>query len=398
MYVTLFVVSMGSSWVLRDYAQPLVRKLPWAVRHGEGVDPSEDSAWCGTQAVMRLSAATSFFFVLLALATANVKTIKDTRTAIHTKGWGLKVFLWLAMSVGAFWLPGSAIKAYGELARVGSAVFLLVQVLILLDFAYEWNESWVAKDDERWFAALFAVCIACYLGVVSLAGVSFAFFSHCSINVFFTSLSCLLVLVLTAASLHPKSHNGSLLPAAVVSIYAMYLNFTAMTSETDECNGMPGASTSQGVLGGGLALTLVSIVYSAFRAGSSQVLSTEGSSDLAVEEYERLQDREDDAQRRRLTGADSDDEEGAAPEREDDDDLPRPVPYNYSFFHLIFACGSMYSAMLMTGWGDLSAHQQIDTINVGWPSVWVKIICEWCTVAIYLWTLVAPHVMPGREF
>lgn len=71
-----------------------------------------------------------------------------------------------------------------------------------------------------------------------------------------------------------------------------------------------------------------------------------------------------------------------------------PVTYNYSFFHLIFALASMYIAMLLTGWGSVA--QEKDRIDVGWSSVWVKIGAQWCTGIMYLWTLVAPVLMPDR--
>lgn len=35
------------------------------------------------------------------------------------------------------------------MARVGSACFLFVQMLMLLDFVTNWNDSWVDKEDER---------------------------------------------------------------------------------------------------------------------------------------------------------------------------------------------------------------------------------------------------------
>lgn len=28
----------------------------------------------------------------------------------------------------------------------------MVQVIILLDFVHAWNDSWVAKDEQKWFA------------------------------------------------------------------------------------------------------------------------------------------------------------------------------------------------------------------------------------------------------
>ena len=30
--------------------------------------------------------------------------------------------------------------------------------------------------------------------------------------------------------------------------------------------------------------------------------------------------------------------------------------------------------------------------------MWVKVVTQWVTVALYVWTLVAPLVLPDREF
>ena len=42
--------------------------------------------------------------------------------------------------------------AAGWVARVGSGMFLCVQILMLLDFVVAWNDAWVDKEDERWAA------------------------------------------------------------------------------------------------------------------------------------------------------------------------------------------------------------------------------------------------------
>lgn len=75
----------------------------------------------------------------------------------------------------------------------------------------------------------------------------------------------------------------------------------------------------------------------------------------------------------------------------------QPVSYSYTFFHLIFALASMYSAMLLTGWTS-STSGSSELIDVGWTSVWVRVCTEWVTAALYVWTLVAPLVLPDREF
>jgi hypothetical protein len=72
-----------------------------------------------------------------------------------------------------------------------------------------------------------------------------------------------------------------------------------------------------------------------------------------------------------------------------------PVPYNYSFFHLIFALASMYMAMLFTGWGTASEMEK-DRIDIGWASVWIKSASMLVMSALYAWTLVAPVLLPDR--
>lgn len=38
----------------------------------------------------------------------------------------------------------------GSVSRFGSGLFLLIQVVILLDFTHNWNAAWVAKDEQFW--------------------------------------------------------------------------------------------------------------------------------------------------------------------------------------------------------------------------------------------------------
>ena len=56
-----------------------------------------------------------------------------------------------------------------------------------------------------------------------------------------------------------------------------------------------------------------------------------------------------------------------------------------------------YIAMLMTNWGSPSAVGK-DQIDVGWTSVWVKIVSQWLMGGLYTWVLVAPLIMKDRDF
>lgn len=67
--------------------------------------------------------------------------------------------------------------------------------------------------------------------------------------------------------------NGSVMPASVISVYCAYLCYTSLSSEPDdyECNGLHRHSkqVSLSALILGMLTTVLSVVYSAVRAGSS---------------------------------------------------------------------------------------------------------------------------------
>jgi len=66
-----------------------------------------------------------------------------------------------------------------------------------------------------------------------------------------------------------------------------------------------------------------------------------------------------------------------------------------SRFHLVMCCASMYMLMLITNWGDRQTATQYETSGV---VMWIKIVTEWTTIALYVWTLIAPRLCGSREF
>lgn len=79
--------------------------------------------------------------------------------------------------------------------------------------------------------------------------------------------------------------NGSLLPASVISVYCAYVCFTGLSSEPRDyaCNGLHKRSKAVTIstLVLGLLTTVLSILYSALRAGSSTTFLSPPSSPRA---------------------------------------------------------------------------------------------------------------------
>ena len=146
-YVALFFLGQVTSWVLRDFAKPLLGKLPWIVRVYAGEPPD---SWFGEQAVLRVALGNALFFAGLALLTAGVQTnvdkryrcvhtlalvsphgtrrvrrrlgqqrgvpTSDTRSScrhVHKGHWALKTFAWALLTILPFLLPNSLVAAFG---------------------------------------------------------------------------------------------------------------------------------------------------------------------------------------------------------------------------------------------------------------------------------------------
>lgn len=400
---------------MRDFARPLIEKIPWIMKAAVGFEPSDK--WFGQQAVYRISMGNFLFFGCMSLIMVGVKYKSDKRGQyIHHGNWLAKLGVWLLFNALPFFFPNGMVEAYGWLARIGSGLFLVIQMVILLDFTQSWNDAWVAngEEDERWLYALLAITITAFGGVLAIAGILFYFFKptgagSCSLNVALITLSLLLCVAFSLISLTPLSKNGSLFPSATTALYCMYLCYSALQSEPRdyECNGLGHRlnAASGSTLVVGMLVTLLSVVYSALRAGSNTNLFMIGDDDGGDSEAGRplLEAAGPTDTSAGLDGAAAPDTvqasraegtaTGATAAAIED---YTPVSYNYSFFHLIFALASMYIAMLLTGWGAVA--QEKDRLDVGWTSVWVKIGAEWVTGLLYCWTLVAPTFFPDREF
>lgn len=132
MYTVVFGLGMGLAAFGRDYAKPLMMEIPW-IGVVPGMTPSDE--WFGQSAVYRVSLGNFMFFGSLSAMLIDCKTRSDPRDRhIHHGSWTLKLAAWALCVIVPFLLPDGFIDAYAWLARLGSGVFLVVQMVILLDF------------------------------------------------------------------------------------------------------------------------------------------------------------------------------------------------------------------------------------------------------------------------
>lgn len=395
-YTVLFLLTTVLAVVMRDYAEPMMRKIPWIATFD--FQPSPE--WFGAQSVYRISLGSFMFFGCLSLMLVNVKTRADPRDRhIHHGGWGLKFAVWAVCNVVPFFLPNDFVDAYTWIARLGSGLFLIVQMVILLDFAFFWNESWVAREHPGWIVGLLVSTVTLYSGSITLIVFLYKWFNpageECGRNVWIITTALLVCVAFTAISVSPIAKEGSLLPSAVITAYCVYVCYSALASEPSDyaCNPHAAHHQAKPTMVASMVLTLLSVTYSALRAGSSDFFGgvADGDAD-AASDFALLSGAEMRGGDAGDCGNDSDDEGVTSKVYPSG-----PVSYSYSFFHFIFALASMYLAMVMTGWGTRNV-EDAEEVDVGWASVAVKMASLWITAALYTWSLIAPVMLPGRDF
>lgn len=121
-----------------------------------------------------------------------------------------------------------------------------------------------------------------------------------------------------------------------------------------------------------------------------------------------------------LGGESGDERRGGAWDNEEEG-----VSYSWSFFHIMFALATLYVMMTLTNWYKyvyILLISIINKLNIIWyslifhlmlspgdvsvgenfseslGSMWVKIVSSWVCCGLYIWTLVAPLVLPDRDF
>ncbi|XP_030067078.1 serine incorporator 3 [Microcaecilia unicolor] len=375
----------------------------------------------GYKAVYRISFAMTVFFFLFALIMINVKTSKDPRAYVHNGFWFFKIASIIGIMVGAFYIPeGPFTTVWFIIGTSGAFCFILIQLVLLVDFAHSWNESWVGKMEEgnskRWYAALLFVTGLNYILSTVFIVLLYVFYTKpddCTLNKFFISFNMIICIIVSIISILPKVQEhqpqSGLLQSSFITLYTVFLTWSAMSNEPERtCNPslltlisqivaptvapanqtqpvtvMPAAPKSmqwwdaQSIVG--LIIFVLCLLYSSIRSSSNSQVNklTLSSSDRVM-----LDDTVESGEETGVRRAVDNEKEG--------------VQYSYSVFHCMLTLASLYIMMTLTNW--YSPDADFKTITSKWPAVWVKISSSWVCLLLYVWTMVAPIVLSNRDF
>ena len=373
------------------------------------------TAVVGYKAVYRMCLIITLFFALMSLIMMNVKTSNDPRAGIQNGFWGIKYLIIIASMIGAFWIPdGSFGEVWMWFGLIGGFLFILIQLVLIIDFAHSWAEAWYGnyQEDESkgWLAALLLCTGVMFAGAIAAIVLMFVYYTgeftgQCKLHEFFISFNMLICLGLSVTSILPQVQEhmpqSGLLQSSMISLYIMFLTWPAVnSSQFTDCkphlspsNGTSGVTTTTPSPGTetedhpkfdtenivGLVIWFLCVLYSSITSSNSGSASKLTGTD-------RVLLKNDD-------GAGGDVEAGAARDNEQEE-----VAYSWSLFHVMFALATLYVIMTLTNWYNPEGARDLSTYASNPAAMWVKIISSWLAAAIYLWTMIAPAVLSDRDF
>ncbi|KAM1087352.1 hypothetical protein ACFX2B_012740 [Malus domestica] len=356
-YGVIFLFTNLCAWFIRDYGQGVLPQLHYFKSCG-----IHGSDCFRTLGVLRVSLGSFIFFFLMFLTASKTRKLSEARNVWHSGWWGFKFCILFVSMVVPLFIPPHFIQLYGEFARVGAGIFLVLQLISVIQFITWWNKYWM-PDEQKKHSCSLGLFMSTLFYIASMGGIAFMYSSYgmklsCALNIFFITWTVILLVVMMVISLHSKVNRG-LLSSGIMASYLVFLCWSAIRSEpaNEECNRQKQGNEGHDwttVLG--FLIAICSIVMATFSTG------------IDSQSFPFYKDQV----------------------REDDD-----IPYKYGFFHLTFSLGCMYFAMLFISW-NLSNSAKKWSIDVGWTSTWVKIVNEWFAASVLLWTLISPAVRQSK--
>lgn len=212
--------------------------------------------------------------------------------------WGPKVALWLILVVISFLIPNPFFMFYGStVSLIGATLFILVGLVLLIDFAHSWSETclekWEETDSPFWKFTLIGSTLSLFIVQIVLVAIQYAFFAGrgCGLNQFFISFNLALSVLVTVLSVSPAVQEANprsgLAQSGMVVAYTAYLVMSAIANHDDgaegegKCNPLQaraaGAKSGMVVLGAVFTFLAIACAFFPSSLGARADLGASGS-------------------------------------------------------------------------------------------------------------------------
>nr|CDS26222.1 serine incorporator 1 [Hymenolepis microstoma] len=342
-----------------------------------------------------------------------VKSSADFRAAIHNGFWFFKIIAIVGIMVGAFFIHSyEFLFVWRIFGMIGSLCFIVVQLTLIVDLAYSWNQAWIDGYEESRnrgiicgfiFSTILFYALA-FSGII-LFYVYFASAPACHLGKMLASINLILCVIFSIISILPqiREHlpNSGLLQSSIISAYVVFLTWSALVDiPIAECNPtlnlvnvtIIDSNNSRVTVetsnlsfnwqtGISITVTLLSIAFACVRNSSSNSLGRL-TMDGGIDTSNAAEARDGETTERGGQTVWDNEKDGVA--------------YSYAMFHFMMFLATHFVMMSITNW--LEPNRVTGVLHVSLTSFWIKAVSSWFCAVLYTWTLVAPSMFPDRDF
>uniref|UniRef100_K3X843 Serine incorporator n=1 Tax=Globisporangium ultimum (strain ATCC 200006 / CBS 805.95 / DAOM BR144) TaxID=431595 RepID=K3X843_GLOUD len=394
-YVTLFFVNAIVAALLREFGKTFLLRFSYVFGFFKECEEEHAGEYCiGNQLVYRMSFSMGCFFLMTGLLSCAAARGCENVCCLTL----FQIPFYFGMLFCSLFIPNSFFNGYADVARIASAAFMILQIIIILDYAYNARDFILDKMDEAgrdddarqalldtsyetipqqsyaktiWEVTYLAIVVGTTVAATIAIVIMYKKYAGCDLNTAFITITVLSCIALTFMSV-TSWVNAGLLPASAFTGYAVFLCYQAVHANPDPACSSVDPSTVQHQtksIALNAALAAFTITWTSWRMSmtktnlfslSSSSSSSSLSNDLKTEEAA-------------TTGSKGDKNEQLV------------VP-EYQFHALIFLA-SFYMAMVITNWGSSNG---LASEGDEFVTMCVKIGSQWVAIALFLWTLIAP--------
>ncbi|TSM85989.1 Serine incorporator 5 [Bagarius yarrelli] len=168
------------------------------------------STLVGYSAVYKVCFGMACFFFFFSMFTIRIRSSTGCRAAVHNGFWFLKFLALLACCAGGFFIPGGEkfLEVWRYVGAAGGFLFLLIQLMLLVQFAHRWNQNWSAGVDHNklWYAALALATLVLFSVAVGALVFMILYYTHpeaCFLNKIFLGVNSGLCIVVSLLAISP---------------------------------------------------------------------------------------------------------------------------------------------------------------------------------------------------
>jgi len=176
-------------------------------------------------------AEASGFIVFIALLAMTVSGCGHGASRSYAVAKFMAVFV---LGLIFLFLPNAVFDAFGTFATSASAIFLIAQAVLLIDFAYSWNEVWYGnalsarrreagqRGYRLWIGGVIGASAILFIASISCSIYFFATFSSTTGRTI-NAVAMIIAVILLLFSIADVCEHGALLTSCVVMAYTAWL-------------------------------------------------------------------------------------------------------------------------------------------------------------------------------